>query len=351
MRSIPFEFRPFGPRRGDASRLRGVLRLPDDASFPRRLPVIVHGPGWLGLADAPHYARYHEAFVAHGFAVVAFDYAGFGQSDGVPGWLLPSAQIRDIQAAISTIHERAILDRDRIGLFGMGGTGAGNALAAAARSTGVRCVVAYHVVADGADWLRCMRTEREWHEFLSRVETDRVRREAGHPGEMVDPRTELMVAAPERRANAAKREVDAKLPTRFHLASAADLLSYRPLDEIAKPAHMTSIRTDAAGRVVEERQVPRTLATLVATVAGDRVTPEAHAVAAFERSAPPKRLVRIRGVGHYEADARCFDALAREFVDWFERWLGPPEHPARGVQAVVHTEAETVEIAAPALPV
>ncbi len=327
-----------------------MLRMPDDASFPRRLPVIVHGPGFLGLADAPHYARYHEAFVARGFAVLAFDYAGFGRSDGAPGWLLPSSQIRDIQAAIATVGARAILDRERIGLFGMGGTGAGNALAAAARSTSVRCVVAYHVVADGADWLRRMRTERGWHQFLARVEADRARREAGEPGEMVDPRSELMVAAPERQANAAKRAVDAQLPERFHLASAADTLSHRPLDEIASPAQKTSIHTDAAGTsIAEERAVPRTLATLVATVVGDTVTPEEHAAAAFERSQPPKRLVRIHGAGHYEADTKCFDALAREFADWFERWLFPAPPPPSWAEAPPRTESETVEIAAPSV--
>ena len=315
--------------------LRGLLRVPDGVTVARRLPVIVHGPGWLGLAEAAHYARYHEAFVARGFAVLAFDYAGSGRSDGDPGWLLPSEQIRDIQAAISAVEDRALLDASWIGVFGMGGTGAGNAIAAAARTPSVRCIVAYHVVADGSDWLKRMRTEREWAAFLARVAADRTRRERGEPGEMIDPRTELMVDTAGRRAHASKRDVDARLPARFHLASADDLLAYRPIDEIVGLA--------------------RPLPLLVATVAGDTVTPEDHALAVFERAAAPKRLVRICGVGHYEADARCFDALARQFADWFERWLAPvgtrkPDVSQGAPDPGVAAEAEVVEIDAAEVP-
>lgn len=315
--------------------LRGLLRVPNGATAARRLPVIVHGPGWLGLAGAAHYARYHEAFVARGFAVLAFDYAGFGRSDGDPGWLLPSEQIRDIQAAISAVEDRALLDASRIGVFGMGGTGAGNAIAAAARTPSVRCIVAYHVVADGADWLKRMRTDHEWEAFRARVAADRARRERGEPGEMVDARTELMVDTAGRRAHASKRDVDARLPARFHLASADDLLAYRPIDELAG--------------------LDRPLPLLIATVAGDTVTPEGHAMAVFERAAAPKRLVRVHGVDHYEADARCFDALAREFADWFEHWLAPevtrkPDVSRGAPDPRVAVESEIVEIDAPEVP-
>ncbi|MEK7285306.1 MAG: CocE/NonD family hydrolase, partial [Chloroflexota bacterium] len=252
----------------DGVRIRGLLRLPEDASFPvRGLPVIVQGPGWLGLAAAAHYARYHEAFVARGFAVLVFDYRGFGASDGEPGWILPEAQIADIRSAIDFASAQPIIDRSRIGLFGMGGTGAGNVIVAGARDPRVRCLVTYHVVADGADWLRRMRDADGWTRFLARVAADRERRSRGEPGELVDPREELMIQTSERRASAAKRDLDGRLPARFHLASAEALLAYRPIDEAEHVARL-----------------------LVATVAGDTVTPEDHALAVYARARPPKRL-------------------------------------------------------------
>src|SRR5438094_779204 len=67
----------------EGARLRGFLHRPDAAAD--RLPFIVQGPGWLGLADAKLYAPYHEAFTDAGFAVLIFDYRGFGESEGDRG--------------------------------------------------------------------------------------------------------------------------------------------------------------------------------------------------------------------------------------------------------------------------
>lgn len=302
--------------------LRGLLRLPDDRrSGEDRVPVIVHGPGWLGLADAAHYRRFHEAFVVRGFAVLAFDHRGHVPGGKRPGWIDPEEQIRDTQAAVRFAAAHARLDPDRIGLYGVGATGAGNAIVVAARDERIRCVVAYHAIADGEDWLRRMRTPDEWSAFRARVAADRERRLRGLVGETVDPREEIMVQSAERRASGSKRDVDARLPERFLLASADALLAYRPIDE----AHRAS-------------------AVLVAVVAGDDVTPEEHGVALYERARRPKRLVRLRGVGHYEANGRCFRALADEFVGWFERWLGPTR-PERSDLAEV---AEIDAVGAPA---
>ena len=73
----------------EGTRVRGILRTADDAG-PGPLPAIVQGPGWLGLKDSKLYVRYHEALTAAGFAVLIFDYRGFGDSDGDKGLLLPS---------------------------------------------------------------------------------------------------------------------------------------------------------------------------------------------------------------------------------------------------------------------
>jgi hypothetical protein len=199
----------------------------------------------------------------------------------------------------------------------MGGTGAGNVIVSGARDPRVRCLVTYHVVADGADWLRRMRDADGWTRFVARVAADRERRSRGEPGELVDPREELMIQTSERRASAAKRDLDARLPARFHLASVDALLAYRPIDEAEHVARL-----------------------LVATVAGDTVTPEDHALAVYARARSPKRLVLVRGVGHYEANTRCLVALAREFGDWFERCLGNGEPPMG--ESVVEIDAATV---------
>jgi hypothetical protein len=276
--------------------IRGFLRAPD--RLEERPPIVVHGPGFLGLAGAPHYARYHRALVAAGYAVLVFDYRGFGSSGGERGWIDPDAQITDLRAAIRHAADRDDVDATRLGLYGMGGIGAGNAVVAATREPLVRCVVAQQPVADGRDWLRRMRDGLEWEAFLARVEDDRARRARGEPGLVVDPREEIMVQTAERRAHREKRESDAGLPPRFHLASAEAILRYCPADEAAAVA-----------------------ALLVTAVRGDDVTPEAHAMTLFERARPPKRLVRVHGATHYGVHGERFAELAHEVVRWYDRWL------------------------------
>jgi len=285
-------------RSAGGERLAALLRLPDRAEA--RPPILVQGPGWLGLADAPHYARLHEDLTARGYAVLVFDHRGFGESEGEPGWILPEQQIADVRVACDLAEALPQVDGARLGLLGVGGTGAGNAIAAACRDPRPRCVVAFHVVADGADWLRRMRTPAEWAAFQARVAADRRVRDAGGPGALVDPREELMVQSDDRRGSAAKQSTDARLAPRFHLASAEALLRYRPVDEI------TAAR-------------PRAL--LAVTVAEDPVTPEDHARWVYARAGAPKRLVVIEGTTHYRAQHDCRAELADEIAAWCDLHL------------------------------
>lgn len=273
--------------------------------------MLVQGPGWLGLADAPHYARLHEDLSARGYAVLVFDHRGYGQSEGEPGWILPEQQIADVRAACDLAEALPQVDGTRLGLLGVGGTGAGNAIAAACRDARPRCVIAFHVVADGADWLRRMRTPTEWAAFQERVAADRRARDAGAPGALVDPREELMVQSDDRRGSAAKGSTDARLAPRFHLASAEALLRYRPVDEITP-----------------ER--PRAL--LVVAVADDPVTPEDHAREAYARAGAPKRLVVIEGTTHYRAQDECRAELADEIASWCDLHLAADADPEAGAE-------------------
>src|ERR1700754_4077711 len=107
----------------EGERIAALWRTPDDGEGPLR--AIVQGPGWLGLKDAKLYVRYHEALTAAGFAVLVFDYRGFGDSEGEKK-LSPSVQLQDLRNAVTYLTTRDDVDSDRIGVFGSGGTGGGN---------------------------------------------------------------------------------------------------------------------------------------------------------------------------------------------------------------------------------
>lgn len=278
----------------EGAKLVGTLHLPEEGT-QAPAPIIVQGPGWLETACSPISERFHESFAASGYAVLHFDYRGFGKSEGEPGWIRPDDQITDISNAIAFVETRQDLDPARIALFGSGGTGGGNAIYVAAYDERVKCVILDNAVADGADWLRRMRRDYEWNEFRERVKNDQRARVLENRGELVDPTEELMVTTPERKA--------AGMPTfgrTIQLASAQYLERYKPID-------------------VVHRIAPRPL--LIACVASDPVTPEEHAWAIYERAGRPKRIIRQTGVGHYEAYRTNHEAIASEFIAWLDRYL------------------------------
>jgi uncharacterized protein len=279
--------------------VRGLLRLPE-ALPAEPLPGIVQGPGWLGLAEAKTYEPWHQGLTDAGYAVLAFNYRGFGNSDGERGWVRPEWQLEDILNAITFLQGRAEVDSRRIGTYGIGGTGGGNAIMAAAVDQRVRCVAAQSVVADGADWLHRMRREYEWVELLERLAADRQRWVREGTGEKVDPREELMVATPERKTVGPKKDVDAKLTEHFFLRSAEYLMRYRPIDYV-------------------HRIAPRAL--LMTSVEDDVVTPADHAVALYERAGAPKKLIHQRETSHYRSYTDNYPVLMPQIVDWYDRYL------------------------------
>jgi dipeptidyl aminopeptidase/acylaminoacyl peptidase len=282
----------------DGYRLGGLLRLPDTTDG--RIPAVVQGPGWLGLADASSYVRWHEGLTAAGYGVLVFDYRGFGRSEGERGWVRPDWQLEDIMNAVTFLETRDDIDHHRLGALGMGGTGGGNAIMAAGLDERIRCVAVQSVVADGEDWLHRMRREHEWIDYRARLAADRRRWVTEGTGETVHPRDGLMVETPERASLNLKKDVDSRVPDEFFLRSADFILRYRPIDMVARIA-------------------PRAL--LITCVVDDAVTPEDHAVALYERAGPPKKLIRQSDTTHYRSYTDNYSELMGEIASWYDQHL------------------------------
>ncbi len=279
-------------------KLRGLLRLPDEGAGP--WPGLVQGPGWLGLHDAKLYERYHRSFTAAGYAVLVFDYRGFGASEGERGVFLPMAQCEDIRNAITYLQTRAEADPKRIGLFGSGGTGGANPIFVAAVDQRVKCVVSNYAFASGKDWLRSMRREYEWLEMLQRLEGDRKKRVLEGVSEMVNPRQDLMLATPERKATTVKKDVDSRIPEQFALRSADAIMEFTPEDWVARIA-------------------PR--AIMFVSTETDAVTPEDQTFRLYQKAGQPKKLILQKETSHYKAYDEYFDQVTPQIIDWYNRYL------------------------------
>jgi dipeptidyl aminopeptidase/acylaminoacyl peptidase len=296
------------------SELAGTLKLPEAGSPP--FAAVVQGPGWLGLRSARVYLPYHDALLAAGIAVLVFDYRGFGDSTGDATFLDPMTQVADYRAAVTYLLTRADIDPHRIGAFGSGGTGGGNAIFAGALDARVKAVVSQVPIADGRDWLHRMRREYEWLEFLEQIRQDRLRHVTTGEATLVPPREGIMVPTPERRTTTVKADVDDKVPSLVELASAEAIFAYRPID-------------------VVERIAPRAL--MLIAVENDATTPEDHAWALYERAGGPKRLVIQTGTTHYAAYAQYQSVVNPLIVEWFRRHLV-------GGQVLVHERPAEAEI-------
>ncbi|WP_225753463.1 alpha/beta hydrolase [Actinotalea sp. Marseille-Q4924] len=303
----------------EGDEVAGLWRTPDDGSGPYR--AIVQGPGWLGLKDAKLYVRYHQALTDAGFAVLVFDYRGFGDSAG-DKVISPGRQLQDLVNAVTYLTTRDDVVADAIGVFGTGGTGGGNAILLADVDARVKAAVSQVPVSDGTDWLHRMRSESEWLQYLKDLAEDRRLRVTAGQGRMVHPREEIMIPTAERKTTTIKADVDDRIPSSVPLSCAEEIMAYRPID--------------SARRL--------TTPLLVIGVEGDATTPTDHAVALYDAARGPKELIMQNHTTHYAAYDRYWEQTTPRIVDWFDRYVRPADVVVRSSAGSTGDHTETMEV-------
>lgn len=110
-------------------RCAATLHLPEGAG---PFPAILMVHGWGGVQDAltlPFYGPFNAA----GFAVMTFDYVGWGESEGTPRNVInPWHRERDVESALQHLREQPQIDPRRIVLWGTS-FGGGHVVKVAAR--------------------------------------------------------------------------------------------------------------------------------------------------------------------------------------------------------------------------
>ena len=139
MRTVP----SFGPSRP------GTRTGTDALAGPAGRPVVVMAHGLAGTKDSG-LAAFAEPLAEAGCDVVAFDYRGFGGSDGSPRQTVSMAgQLADYQAVADAARTLDGVDPARLVLWGVSLAG-GHVLAAAAARDDVAAVVSLTPLVDGA---------------------------------------------------------------------------------------------------------------------------------------------------------------------------------------------------------
>lgn len=279
----------------DGDTVAATLYRPDRDGV---VPAVVYCQGFGGTREyvAPDLG---PRLTANGFALLAFDHRGFGDSGGRRNRIMPHEQIEDVRAAAWYLATRDDIDADAVGLLGVSFGGA-IAIAAAAAEPVVRATVACVPFCDGSAWMREIRRYWEWVEFCERLERDRCSELVSGVSEEVDP-DEILIRDPESvEWNVwLKQHYPSRTGFKLSLASARALLEFRPLD--------------VADRVQR---------LLMITVDHDTLTPREHAEALFERAAEPKRLHVVRNATHHDIyRLPAIDEVAAVVTEWLSRHL------------------------------
>ena len=280
------------------------LHLPDDRPCP--VPVIIAASGYQGL-KVIHPERFARHLTPRGYAVLAFDYRGFGHSEGERGRLVPQEWSEDVRAAVDRVASAPEVDARAIGLLGWG-LGGGVVVHEAADDDRVAAVACCNGIADGYESTRKMHDELSFARLLERVRDDRDKRTRLGRSEIASPWDTVRLDLDQ----STDGYVDAELykapgfGSGVTLESADYLLRFKPWEQVAKIA-------------------PRPL-LIVHGERNDLYKPD-EALRLFEAAHEPKDLHLLQGLGHTEWMYDEDPAFA-EFVNVLDRFfatsLGAP---------------------------
>jgi len=278
---------------GHDHKVVGQLYVPEGTG-PFAGIVLCHGFAGVKELLPPAYA---ERFAAAGFAALTFDYRGFGGSGGERGRILPEQQVSDILSAIEFLRSQPEIFADRVALWGTS-LGGANAVVAASREPGIKCLTVQLTFADGERVVTGKMSDQEKAKLLSTIQRLQDRRAKTGRETMVslaDVLTDPQSAAFYERF-ADHPALDIEVP----MLTVAETLKYKP------------------AAVLADVKVP----ILVVGAGKDSVNPPQESVLLFQAANEPKSLMMLDEATHYELyEGDYLDQVSTRQIEWFEQYL------------------------------
>ncbi|MDD9908043.1 MAG: alpha/beta fold hydrolase [Rhodospirillaceae bacterium] len=283
----------------EGHKLDGDLYLPEGLATSDIRAGVVLCHGYTGVKDLylPDNAR---VLCDAGYIVLTFDYKGWGKSEGTRDRLAPHSRVADVQAAITFLGAQPQVDEDAIGIYGTSYGGA-TVVWTAAIDQRVQCVVSVVGVGHGQRWMRSVRRPDEWVDLQERSKNDRVQRTMSGESERAD-RSEILL--PDRQSAALAAAARKNNP---------NAINTLPLDYIDETLQFHA-------EWVVDKIAPRPV--LFITTDDDRLVPPEESESLYEKAGEPKKLITLRGYGHYEVYVEpAFSEVMTPTVEWFQTYM------------------------------
>ncbi len=273
------------------SKVAAHLYLPQKDT---KVPGIVMCHGFAGVKELllPNFA---QRFAAHGYAVLTFDYRGFGQSEGEPGRLLPKLQIEDIINALAFMRSHPQVDLDRIALWGTSFGGA-NAIFAAAQDGNIQSMAVQLTFGNGQRVVTRGQSEEEKSNLYALIEKMEARK-ARSGKEMMVPIHKVLSDPQSKAFYDSHVEQFPALKIKIPMLTVAETIKHKP-----------------------ELIIGKVKAPILFTAAGqDAVNPVEESMILFEKANEPKELFMIEEATHYEVYSGAYfeQAIAKQLA-WFD---------------------------------
>ncbi|WP_105031944.1 alpha/beta hydrolase [Arthrobacter ruber] len=261
------------------------LYTPQNASSSAPMRALVVGHPFGGVKEQTS-GLYAQTMAERGFVTIAFDASYNGESGGLPHFIAsPEAFVEDFSAAVDYLGRHPLVDRERIGVLGVCGSG-GFSIAAAQTDTRMKAVATvsmYDMGRDRRQQLGDTWTQQQRREHVEQMSRQRWIEAEGGPTEYIvgTPAT-ITADSPD----VAKEFYDyyrtprgqhPRSTTEMSMTSNGALMQFYPFDNI-------------------EWIAPRPVLLVHGEVANSRYFSED----AYAQAAEPKELYIVPGAGHVD---------------------------------------------------
>lgn len=273
-------------------KLVGVFYTPKDYKPGEKRPAVLVLHGFGGNKEGEQGAWARKTLVEWGYVCLQIDFRGCGESEGMPGHIVPQEEVIDAKNALTFLEGRPEVDANRIAICGSS-LGAAVGIVTTGSDPRVKALISQGGWGSGPrKSMQQHPPTEQWNKFLNMmIEGVRHREKTGEP--LMVSRFEI-VPVPEK-----LRPLLRDGHMQFTAETALGIFLFHPEDMIAAIS-------------------PRPILLLHAV--RDSVTPSAESIKLFEKAKSPVELHMIDGADHFmfaESNPRVTNIVK----DWLDKYF------------------------------